>query len=117
MRHVPIRTYREEDLMSASTASPAPPTNSRRIDSPAGGTRRDITARFESIRSTAGDVGDRMPGLVDGVRTGAASGAREIDGWPEETRSSASARVWTARTMNIPWLRVSLMRSTTSGRS
>jgi hypothetical protein len=92
MRHVPTRTREgEEDVMSASTASPTLPTPPPRIDTSAEGTGRDITARFESIRSTAGDVGDRVPGLIDGVRNRAASGAREIDGWPEQTRRLVAA--------------------------
>ncbi len=70
MRHVPIRT-REQNVMS--------------------GTRRAITTGIESIRSTAGDVGDRVPGLVGGVRNGAAAGARQVDGWPEQTRRLVAA--------------------------
>lgn len=77
--------------MSANTVTPNQPTTSRRIETAAEDTRRDITARFESIRSTAGDVGDRVPGLVDGVRNGAAAGAREIDGWSEQTRRLVAA--------------------------
>ena len=65
--------------MSATTATPSHRTTSPRIEKAAEGTRKDITATFESIRSTAGDVGDRVPGLVDGARTRAAAGAREID--------------------------------------
>ena len=77
--------------MSASTVTPNHPTTARRIETAAEGTRKDITATFESIRSTAGDVGDRVPGLVDGVRNGAAAGAREIDRWPEQTRRLVAA--------------------------
>ena len=75
--------------MSANTATD--PTTPPRTKTAAEGTRRDITTRIESIRSTAGDVGDRVPGLVDGVRNGAAAGAREIDGWPEQTRRLVAA--------------------------
>ena len=77
--------------MSTSTATPTLPTTTPRIETAAEDARRDLTARLESIRSTAGDVGDRVPGLVDGVRNGAASGAREIDGWPEQTRRLVAA--------------------------
>ncbi len=77
--------------MSATTATPSHRTTSPRIEKVAEGTRKDITATFESIRSTAGDVGDRVPGLVDGVRNRAAAGAREIDGWPEQTRRLVAA--------------------------
>lgn len=77
--------------MSASTVTPNHPTTARRIETAAEGTRTDVTAKFESMRSTAGDVGDRVPGLVDGVRNGAAAGAREIDRWPEQTRRLVAA--------------------------
>ena len=77
--------------MSATTVTPNHTTTSRRIETAAEGTRRDVTAKFESIRSTAGDVGDRVPGLVDGARTKAAAGAREIDRWPEQTRRIVAA--------------------------
>jgi hypothetical protein len=90
MGHVPSRTQ-EEDSMSASTVTPNHSTTARRIETTAEGARKDITARFETIRSTAGDVGDRVPGLVDGVRNGAAAGAREIDRWPEQTRRLVAA--------------------------
>jgi hypothetical protein len=89
MRHVPNRT-REEDVMAASTATPTRSTTSPREtaneDAP-----RDVTARFESIRSTAGEVGDRVPGLIDGVRTRAASGMRRVEGWPEQTQRLVAA--------------------------
>jgi hypothetical protein len=90
MRHVPIRTQ-EEDVMSATTATPSHRTTSPRIEKAAEGTRKDIKATFESVRSTAGDVGDRVPALVDGVRNRTAAGAREIDGWPEQTRRLVAA--------------------------
>jgi hypothetical protein len=59
----------------------------RRID----GARRDVAAGLESIRTTAGDVGERVPGLVDGVRSGAAAGARELEILPESTRNLIAA--------------------------
>ena len=77
--------------MSATTITPNHSTTSPRVETAAEGARRDITAKLESIRSTAGDVGDRVPGLVDGVRNGAAAGAREIDGWPDQTRRLVAA--------------------------
>lgn len=77
--------------MSATTVTPNHRTSVPRIETVAEDTRKDITATFESIRSTAGDVGDRVPGLVDGVRNRAAAGAREIDGWPEQTRRLVAA--------------------------
>ena len=77
--------------MSATTVTPNHRTTAPRIETAAEDTRKDITATFESIRSTAGDVGDRVPGLVDGVRYRAAAGAREIDGWPEQTRRLVAA--------------------------
>ena len=75
--------------MSASTATPTRPTS--RNESAAEGNRSDITAGLEAIRSTAGDVGERVPGLVDGVRSAAAAGAREVDRWPEPTRRLVAA--------------------------
>ena len=76
--------------MAASTATPTRSTTSPREtaneDAP-----RDVTARFESIRSTAGEVGDRVPGLIDGVRTGAASGMRKVNAWPEQTQRLVAA--------------------------
>ena len=77
--------------MSATTVTSPQSTTSPRIERAAEGGRRDITARFESLRSTASDVGDRVPGLVDGVRNGAAAGAREVDAWPEQTRRIVAA--------------------------
>jgi hypothetical protein len=90
MGHVPIRT-REEHVMSATTATPNHRTTAPRIETAAEGTWKDMTATFESLRSTAGDVGDRVPGLVNGVRNSAAAGAREIDRWPEQTRRLVAA--------------------------
>ncbi len=77
--------------MSPSTITPNHPTTARRIETAAEDTRKDITATFEAIRSTAGDVGDRVPGLVDSARTRAAASAREIDRWPEQTRRLVAA--------------------------
>lgn len=77
--------------MSASTATPTRPAPSPRIETAAEGNRIDIAASLEAIRSTAGDVGDRVPGLVDGVRSAATAGAREVDRWPEPTRRLVAA--------------------------
>lgn len=77
--------------MSATTVTPKNRTTAPRIETAAEDARKEITATFESIRSTAGDVGDWVPGLVDGVRNRAAAGAREIDGWPEQTRRLVAA--------------------------
>jgi hypothetical protein len=92
MRRVTIRPLdREEDVMSASTATPTRPTPSPGIEPATEGSRSDIAASLEAIRSTAGDVGERVPGLVDGVRSAATAGAREVDGWPEPTRRLVAA--------------------------
>ncbi len=77
--------------MSATTVTRNHRTTGSRIETVAEDTRKNVTATFESIRATAGDVGDRVPGLVDGVRNRAAAGTREIDGWPEQTRRLVAA--------------------------
>lgn len=59
----------------------------RRVD----GARREVVAGFDALRSTAGDMGDRVPGIVDGLKSGAAAGAREIEGMPESTRNLVAA--------------------------
>jgi hypothetical protein len=65
--------------MSATTVTPNYRTTASRIETAAEDVRKDITATIESIRSTAGDVGNRVPGLVDDVRNRAAASAREVD--------------------------------------
>jgi hypothetical protein len=90
MRHIRIHPP-EEHVMSATTIPANRRTSAPRIKTAAEDTRKDIAATFESIRSTAGDFGERVPGLVDGVRNRAAAGAREIDGWPEQTRRLVAA--------------------------
>jgi len=77
--------------VSATTVTPNHRTTAPRIKTAVEDARKDVTTTFESIRSMAGDVGDRVPGLVDDVRTRAAVGAREIDGWPEPTRRLVAA--------------------------
>lgn len=77
--------------MSTTTVTPNNRTTAPRIESAAEDARKDITAAFQSLRSTVGDVGDRVPGLVDAVRDRAESGAREMDGWPEQTRRLVAA--------------------------
>lgn len=77
--------------MPANTDTPARPSTSHRIETVGEGTRKGISASLESIRSTAGDVGDQVPGLVGGVRNATAAGTREISRWPEQTRRLVAA--------------------------
>jgi hypothetical protein len=77
--------------MSAAIVTPTHRTTASRIGTAAEDARKDVTELLESIRSTAGDVGNRVPGLVDDVRNRAAAGAREMDGWPEDTRRLVAA--------------------------
>lgn len=79
--------------MSASTRNDSGP---HRGQSPTAATvvtsaREDVTATVGAIRSAAGEVGVRMPELLDRVRVGAAEGARTVDAWPEATRHLVAA--------------------------
>lgn len=74
---------KDQDATPGSDAA----TPESRLD----GARRDVATGLETIRSTAGDVGDRVPGLVGGIRSSAAAGTREIEALPEPTRNLIAA--------------------------
>ena len=78
-------------MSRTETATTTSHPDSHGIGALAEGARKDVTATIESIRSTAVDVGDRMPMVVDGIHRGAVTGAREIDAWPESTRRLVAA--------------------------
>jgi hypothetical protein len=77
----------------AGSSTTATATREHRPDGEAGATqaRRDVAATFDTIRSKVGDVGDRMPAVIDGVGAGAADGARMVEAWPEAIRRTVAA--------------------------
>lgn len=70
-----------------STRGSDPSTLETRAES----VRREAEAGLAAVRSTAGELGARMPELVDGIRNGAAAGAREVETLPEPTRRLVAA--------------------------
>ncbi len=79
--------------MSASptTAAPKRRADAARVQRAAEAARKDVVTGLETLRTTAAEVGDRMPALVADLRSGATAGARTVEAWPESTRRMVAA--------------------------
>ena len=53
--------------------------------------RSGLADTIDAVRSTAGSVGDRLPAVMDSVRSGASDGARTLRAWPEPTQRLVAA--------------------------
>lgn len=76
---------------SATTAPSSRRADAARVQRVAEAARKDVATGFETIRATAAEVGDRMPGLMADLRSGANAGARTVESWPESTRRMVAA--------------------------
>ena len=79
--------------MSASTTATTPKRrpDAASVQRVAEAARKDVATGFETIRSTAADVGDRMPALMADLRSSATAGTRTVEAWPESTRRMVAA--------------------------
>ena len=77
--------------VSTETATPSRPHRQADFETAAVNARKEVAATFDTIRSTAGEISGRMPAAIDGVRAGAAEGARTVESWPEATRRTVAA--------------------------
>ena len=76
---------------SATTATPKRRPDAARVQRVADAARKDVATGFETIRSTAAEMGDRMPALMADLKSGASAGARTVEAWPESTRRMVAA--------------------------
>jgi hypothetical protein len=53
--------------------------------------RSSLADTMDAVRSTAGSVGDRLPEVIDTVKTSATDGARAVQSWPDSTQRLAAA--------------------------
>jgi hypothetical protein len=53
--------------------------------------RANLADTVDAVRGKAGEVGDRLPEVVDRVRTGATESARTFQSWPESTQQLVAA--------------------------
>src|SRR5262245_63691183 len=53
--------------------------------------RANLADTMDAVRGKAGEVGDRLPEVVERVRTGATEGARTFQSWPESTQQLVAA--------------------------
>jgi hypothetical protein len=53
--------------------------------------RDGVADAVGAIQAKAGDMGERLPEVVDAVRDGANQGARTFQAWPEATQRLATA--------------------------
>lgn len=53
--------------------------------------RSGLEDTLGTVRARAEELGDRLPDVVDAVRSGAAEGARTVQGWPEPTQQLVAA--------------------------
>lgn len=78
--------------MSASTtASPKRRPEAARVQRVADAARKDVATGFETIRTTASEMGDRMPAMMADLKSSATAGARTVESWPESTRRMVAA--------------------------
>jgi hypothetical protein len=53
--------------------------------------RSGLADTMDSVRSTAESVGDRLPDVIETVRSSASEGARTVQSWPDSTQRLAAA--------------------------
>ncbi len=53
--------------------------------------RAGLADTVDAVRARAGEVGDRLPDVVEAVRTSATDGARAFQEWPESTQQLVAA--------------------------
>jgi hypothetical protein len=52
--------------------------------------RSGLADTIDSVRSTAGNMGDRLPDVIETVKASATEGARTVQGWPDSTQRMAA---------------------------
>src|SRR5262249_6368923 len=53
--------------------------------------RTSLANTMDAMRGRAGEMGDRMPEVVERVRSGATEGARTFQSWPQSTQQLVAA--------------------------
>ena len=53
--------------------------------------RSGLADTVDAVRTTAGNVGDRLPDVIETVKASATEGARTVQAWPESTQRLAAA--------------------------
>jgi hypothetical protein len=53
--------------------------------------RSSLGDTMDAVRSTANSVGDKLPDVIETVKTSASEGARTVQAWPDSTQRLAAA--------------------------
>ena len=53
--------------------------------------RSSLGDTMDAVRSTANSVGDKLPDVIETVKTSATEGARTVQSWPDATQRLAAA--------------------------
>jgi hypothetical protein len=53
--------------------------------------RSGLADTIDTVRSTAGSMGDRLPDVIETVKASATEGARTVQAWPDSTQRLAAA--------------------------